>query len=101
MPGFGEMMIPPRTWFSTRFLVMTSSLTPMRAMPDPNAVSNPPVGERAAFALWLSYTLLPANTPLPCGASPSLSRVLGTMPVRLLRHTEFTTKRLPLTLVPE
>ena len=51
--------------------------------------------------LPFASTVLPTIVAFPCGGSASLSSVLGTMPARLLRHTESTMSNSPLALVPE
>ena len=75
------------------------SRPPFTRIPIPNAgywSSN-----AGADRSLLSWTQLPAITASRCGASRSESSVFGTIPPRLFRHSEFTTRRSPPAFVPE
>ena len=97
--SWGKMAMPLVALFTTRFLVTVISLPPAMRMPLPYA-------DQAAFrpgapSMPWSWTRLPAMVSRSTGGSSSESRVLGTMPAMLLRHSEFTSHRSPEALVPE
>ena len=91
--------MPKVSWSSTRFCVTRFSRPPFTTMPIPyDGYCRSNAG---APALLLSCTQLPAIKASRWGASCSESRVFGTMPARLPRHSEFTTNRSPPAFVPE
>ncbi len=93
--------MPTRLLSEIRFFVTTSSTPPNTMMPKPYAGAHVSLVDRAAFTLPLSATRLPAIVLCPCGGSSSESIELGTMPLRLCSHWEFTIERSLLELLPE